>query len=210
MKQAGRPRTTFEEQNVLIKKLRDRIDRLEKRLENVKIHKTPEYFFSFTGYYIIQKWIYFNGLSKRHAEILVILSYYEVFTRTDCKQWIMLNHHYKKAMNELIEMGYVVKIEVPTKARVQKAAYALTQKGKDFEADYEKYYNERIEELINKGYTDIPNNRLRFRDGQYFRREKITRYERRAAQGGGMLPTQIPKTQQWRNVEVKNEQTRHE
>jgi DNA-binding PadR family transcriptional regulator len=107
---------------------------------------------------------------------------------------------YLKAIAELEKLGYIVPVEVPGQRHKKKKGWALTQKGRDVEKDYEKFYDEKMADLKNQTAGDKPNSRVRFEDGQYFRRVRKRKGERRAAQGGGMLPRTTPLAERYKDA----------
>jgi hypothetical protein len=152
--------------------------------EYVFIDKKPDYFFSFSGHALFRQFYLRNGLTAAQAELLIIISYKGVFLRGDFRFY---NRDYFKLsviklIETLIEQRYVMNIMVPGKAHKKRNGYVLTQKGKDLEADYEQYYDKKMDELRSGRIT--PAN---FQDGAYFRKVFVSRYERRIEQGGGML-----------------------
>lgn len=170
---------------------------------HVYIDKKPDYFFSFTGHLIFRRFYRLNGLTALQAEIIVLLTYTQTFTFPDYKLFQRNRLSIDKIIHQLVDLRYVIKIEAPGKSKVRmRKVWVLTQKGKDIAADYEKYYDKKMDELRAGRLTPF-----RFEDGAYFRRVYITRRERRAAQGGGMLPKQVPHREKWRDMEVENEKT---
>lgn len=152
---------------VQLKKANDYISRL--------IDKKPEYYYSFSALPLLRKWRILNGLNPLHLDTLIILSYYDYFFISDHKYWNMHHtwHNIKYAISDLIKMGYVQVVKVPGKGNKKRHAYVLTKKGRDMEGDYEKYYDEKFEELKNKklGEFNI------FDDDKYFRRIKKPKSE---------------------------------
>lgn len=133
------------------------------------ILKKPDYYYSFSGFFIFRQWYVLNGLNQIHAEILVIVSYYEYFLNVDKRYWNFHRNAYVKNMDQLIKMGYIARVNVPGKSRMrQRLAYVLTKKGKDMEADYEKFYDTKMEEFRKKKYGKT----VSFKDGKPFRRER--------------------------------------
>jgi hypothetical protein len=132
---------------------------------------------------IFRRWHQLNGLSAMQAEYLVMLSYVDVFLFKHLALFRKgSGDHFAKSMVKLQHWGYVIRIKVPGKRYKERNGYVLTQRGKDFEADYEKFYDERMAELKQRKTSYF-----RFDDGSYFRKIYINRSERREAQGGGKL-----------------------
>ena len=150
------------------------------------IDKKPDYFYSFTGLLLFRRFYLRNGLTANQVEILIIISYCGVFLRKDFK---LFSRNYVKrpifeVLDSLVKQGYVIATKIPSKAgTARRNAWILTQRGKDLEADYERYYDQKMDEL--KAGKLTPFN---FEDGAYFRKVYVTRHDRRKAQGGGMLP----------------------
>lgn len=166
------------------------------------IDKKPDYFFSFSGHLIFRRFYALNGLTAMQVELLVIISYTKVFLTANFK---IYNRNYLrrpivKTLDSLIKQGYITKVQVPGKNRLAlRNGYILTQRGKDLEADYERFYDEKIAELKSGKLT-----RFSFEDGAYFRRVYLTRHDRRILQGGGMLPTGQAKENTFIDQEVYN------
>lgn len=188
------------EKDILIEKLKREILNLKRRPESTFIERKPDYHYSLSGFYIVRKWIYYNGLTAHQLEVLVIFSFYEYFLTKDLIPWNLKHTLYIKAIDGLKQLGYIIEVDVPGKRYRTRKGYALTQKGKDVERDYEKFYDEKMADLINKTPGDKPNSKLRFDDGQYFRRKLVTKREKREAQGGGMLPRNSPLIQKYKDA----------
>jgi len=150
------------------------------------VDKKPDYYYSFSGHLLFRRFYALNGITALEAEVLIIISYVGVFLRQHFK---LYNRNYlRKPVVEILEElekgGYVLKTKVPGKIKMRpRNAWVLTQRGKDLEADYEKYYDKKMAEL--KAGKLTPFN---FEDGAYFRKVYLTRHQRRLLQGGGMLP----------------------
>jgi hypothetical protein len=150
------------------------------------IDKKPDYYFSFSGLLIFRRFYILNGLRPIEVELLVIISYVHVFLKEDLK---LYNRNYLRVrpleiLEGLVQQGYVLKTTVPGKSKSRmRMAWVLTQRGKDIEADYERFYDKKMEELKAGKLT-----RFNFEDGAYFRKVYLTRHQRRILQGGGMLP----------------------
>jgi predicted transcriptional regulator len=184
----GRPPRTRQQLEDQVKYLRDKLRHLRNNPYPRLIDKKPDYHFSFTGFYIINKYRYYNGLTRVQLEILIVFSYYEYLFRPDMKHWNLSGRVHKEALEGLLKDGYLVQVEVPGKTRCRKRkALTLTKKGKDVEADYEKYYEQVITELMTRTNAALPNNKQRFEDGAYFRKIRISRWHRRQEQGGGRI-----------------------
>jgi len=212
----ARPVFTHEEHLAAREKLYNKIDnlkrdqrllkkRVEAAEEKVKgyvfINKKPDYFFSFAGHLILRRFQRLNGLTLTGLELLVVISYVEVFL-TEHKNLFKRNwFNLEKVLKILIDQHYVVLVKIPGKTKSAfRNGYVLTQKGKDLEADYERFYDEKIEELKKGKLT-----RFTFEDGAYFRKVYITRYQRRIDQGGGKLKNRSAvKNEGW---EVPDEKT---
>lgn len=173
--------------------------------EYVFINKKPDYFFSFSGLLIFRRWFRLNGLSPVMAELLVTISYIDVFFKSDATifKW-QRQKEIAFAFTKLRELGYITNIEIPGKSRSKvRKGWVLTQKGKDFESDYEKYYDSKMEEITAGKLTPF-----NFRDGAYFRRVYVSRRDRRIEQGGGMLPKSGGYlSNAWRDQNLDNEKT---
>jgi hypothetical protein len=99
-------------------------------------------------------------------------------------------------------MGYVIRVTNPGKNNLGKSKpYVLTQKGKDLEADYEKFYDKKIADLNNKTFSEP----IGADQTDYFRRAKISKPDRREAQGGGWLPRASSVMVRFKDREVGNE-----
>lgn len=182
-----------------------KVKEYEKVMEDyVFIDKKPEYFYSFSGGLFFKRWYTLNGITGIEAQFLVLLSYTDAFFRSTYKLFAR-NYIDKmpKIMPKLEEKGYVIKVPLPTKSAYRKRhGWVLTQKGKDFEADYEKYYDKKMEERKTGAFTPFT-----FEDGAYFRRVYVTRHQRRIEQGGGMLPkTGDKQARTFREQPIKNEE----
>jgi len=157
---------------------------VEKSIKDyVFIDKKPDYFYSFSSGLIFRRWYCLNGLVAKEAEFLILLSYIGVFFNNTYKLFAR-NYIDKRPtiMPALEKKGYVVKVPFNTTGYKRKYGWVLTQKGKDFEADYEKYYDQKMEERKTGKFTPF-----NFEDGAYFRRVYVTRHDRRIEQGGGIL-----------------------
>jgi hypothetical protein len=187
---AGRPKqaVTDNEKDLLIGKLRREIANLKRNPVSSFIKKKPDYHYSLSGFYIVRKWIYYNGLTAHQLEVLVVISHYEYFLKKDLLLWNLDHGIFNKAFEGLLELGYIIPVSVPGQRYKTRKGWALTQKGRDVEKDYEKFYDEKMHDLINKTAGEKSNTKSRFEDGQYFRRVHKKKGERRAEQGGGMLP----------------------
>jgi|GEM_PF-4805856 len=155
--------------------------------EYVFIDKKPDYFFSFSGFLIFRQWYVQNGLTALQAELLIIISYIDVFLYSHFK---LYTRNYtrgsgvKIVLQSLIDQQYVVPIKVSGKSTSKlRNGWVLTQRGKDLEADYERFYDTKMEEL-KKGAIFTFN----MENGMYFRKVRLTNAERRILQGGGRLP----------------------
>lgn len=138
--------------------------------------KKPDYYYTFIGEMIFREFMRRNGFTNVHAKIIVILSYYTGFMSKDVKYWLIDLKHFKKCIEELIAMGYVVQGMMPTKksrSRPTRTWY-LTKKGKDIEKDFEKYYDDRFTS-IQEGRFGIFQD---FKDGKPFRRVRLPKSER--------------------------------
>lgn len=181
---------------VRIRQWKDRALSAEKKFsEYVFIDKKPDYFYSWSGLLIFRRFYRLHGFEPLLMEFIIVMSYQEVFLRADFKlyrrNWIDIWHQ----IDTLIKRGYVQKIKVPGKSKIKmRIGYTLTQRGRDLEKDYERFYNEKIEEARNGKFT-----RFGFEDGAYFRRRMIFRHERRLAQGGGRMK-RAKLTEMWQNI----------
>lgn len=187
-----------------IKFWKDRARTAEKKVSAyVFIKKKPDYFFSFSGHLIFRRWYRLNGISPVMAELLVTISYIDVFFKSHINlfKW-QRQREIEAAFKNLLELGYIIKVKIPGKSRnKQRTGWVLTQKGKDFERDYEKYYDKKMAELTEGKLTPF-----NFRDGAYYRRIYVSRKERRAEQGGGMLPRSTGYlSNAWRDQNINNE-----
>lgn len=200
---------TLKEKDALIEKLRREILNLKRNPAACFIEKKPDYHYSLSGFYIVRRWIYYNGLTGHQLEVLVVVSHYQYFLTRDLVLWNFQSYVYHKALGDLITLGYIIKVDIPGKRFKKKKGWALTQKGRDVEQDYEKFYDEKMEDLLNQTAGTKKNTKQRFDDGQYFRRVRIAKNEKRAAQGGGMLPSRILKIDEYRDAYPQNEQTEH-
>lgn len=172
----GRPGRTRDSANILIHNLRDKIRWMENNEYPTFYNKKPDYYFAFSGYLIINKFIQYNNINRLSLEILIVLSYYKYLFRADLKHWGLYLTKYVFALNVLIEQKYVTYIEVPGKGRgLVKKALTLTQLGKDIETSFEKYYEQVITELITKKNAEKPNTFSRFKDGQPFTKNRRRR-----------------------------------
>lgn len=171
-----------------------KVVRLERNLAEAKaklegyvfIDKKPDYFYSFSGFLIFRRWYIMNGLTAAQAEVLIIMSYVDVFLTTHFKLYTR-NHTrvpVKDVLAILIEQKYVIKIQVQGKNKLcLRKGWVLTQRGKDFEADYERFYDAKIADIkIGKIFS------FNLEEGMYFRKVYLTPRERRLFQGGGKLP----------------------
>lgn len=184
----GRPPRTQKQLALKVKNLQDRMRHLKNNPYPKFIDKKPDYYFSFSGFYILNKWRYYNGISRIQLEILIVFSYYEYMFRPDLEHWNLFARVHKEAVEELINTGYLTYVQVPGRTKFRKRrGIALTKKGKDVELDYEKYYEQVITELMTRTNAALPNNKQRFEDGQYFRKIRISRWHRRQEQGGGKI-----------------------
>lgn len=139
-------------------------------------NKKPEYYHAFLGQFLYDTWRINCGLTKLHSKLIIIMSYYNHFKMNDCKYWSILTRRFKIGVGELVEMGYVVEIRVPSPKNParQVISYALTKMGKDLSKDFERYYDIKFVEFKNQKLSD----RYRFNDGAYFRRVKKTKAEK--------------------------------
>ena len=174
--------------------LKAKVARLERKLKAAEdklegymfIDKKPDYFFSFSGFLLFRQWYVQNGLTALQAEMLIIMSYVDVFLYRHFK---LYTRNYtrgsgvKIVLQDLIDQRYVVAIKVNGKSRNLRNGWVLTQRGKDMEADYERFYDAKMEEL-KKGAIFTFN----MESGMYYRKVRLTRSERRMLQGGGRLP----------------------
>lgn len=181
------------EKDLLIEKLRREILNLKRNPAACFTEKKPDYYYSLSGFYIVRKYTYFNGLTFRQLELLVVISHYKYFLSRDIIAWNFKSPSYDRVAIELERLGYIIKVEVPGQRYKVKKGWALTQKGRDVEKDYEKFYDEKISDLKNQTAGNKPNSKHRFEDGQYFRRVRIPKRDRREAQGGGELPKRSKK-----------------
>lgn len=186
-----------------IKSWKERAQAAEHKFEEYAfIDKKPDYHFSFSGHLIFRRWYLTNGLTALQAEFLVIISYTDVFYIRDLllfrRAWIQ---NIQNNITKLIELGYIIGVKIPGTWRKSRFGYVLTQRGKDFETDYEKFYDKKMEEGRAGRFTPF-----NFSDGAYFRKIHISKYHRRKEQGGGMLP--YPKKSDiWRDQHTVNEKT---
>lgn len=185
-----------------------KIARLEKKLKiaedelkgYVFIDKKPDYYYSFSGSFIFRKWYLHNGLTGSHAELIVLLSYIDIFLTDHFKLYTRSQTRIpiKYAMQHLVDQRYVIKIKVQGKSRSSlRNGWVLTQRGKDLEADYERFYDNEMK-AIKKGevYT------FNFEDGVYYRKVKLSAFNRRILQGGGKLPVGESYTKKFVEPEV--------
>lgn len=186
-----------------LKSWKERAQAAEHKFEEYAfIDKKPDYYFSFSGHLIFRRWYLTNGLTPMQAEFLVIISYTEVFYIRDIllfrRSWVK-----QIALNitKLLELGYIIKVKIPGTWRRSRFGYVLTQRGKDFETDYEKFYDKKMEEARAGRFTPF-----NFSDGAYFRKVHINRHQRRKEQGGGMLP-HPKRSDVWKDQENVNEKT---
>lgn len=174
----GRPRRSLEQQVAFLTAKRKELEKEIRQYRTSVIpfyqdvydrffQKKPDYYWSFCGSYIFKKWQLLNGLNPVHAELLVILSYYKYFLRRDHYYW-NITWKVQRALDDLIQMGYVQKVKIPGRSHSKRDAFVLTVKGRDMEADYEKFYETKFEEFRLKKNG----RRVVFDDGDYFRRRK--------------------------------------
>jgi predicted transcriptional regulator len=189
----GRPKLvrSDDEKERIIAKLRREIANLKRNPVSSFIERKPDYHYSLSGFYIVRKWCFFNGLTYHQLEIMVIFSFYQYFVIRDMTLWNLNFKVYQNALRDLVALGYIIKVDIPGQRHKIRKGWALTQKGKDVEKDYEKFYDEKMSDFKNRTAGDKPNSKMRFQDGQYFRRERKLKKERREAQGGGELPKSI-------------------
>lgn len=110
--------------------------------------RKPDYYWSFSGCYIFRRWYLMNGLKAAHAEVLVLLSYYEYIRLDELCNFGITKNIGKPALRDLLEMKFVSQIMVQGKRKGKTVtAYILTQKGKDFEKDYERFWDEKYEQF---------------------------------------------------------------
>lgn len=184
----------------LSKALKKRLDKYEKSDFKLvqKLQKKPDYYYSFSSLLIFRKWYIMNGLSMLQAEMLIVLSYYEYFPNNRLGYFGKNLANLKSAINRLMEMGYVIRVQTPSLNNHFRKGYALTKKGKDLEADYEKHFEGRFAEFAGKKYGKSFHEP--FDRSDYFRRERVPKAERRFAQGGGVLQKKAPLNQLFREI----------
>ncbi len=177
-----------------IRSIKAKVVRLERQLKEAEaklegyvfIDKKPDYFYSFSGFLIFRKWYIQNGLTSSQAELLIIISYVDVFLYDHFKLYTRNQTRIgvKIILENLIAQRYVVNIKVGGKSKSRlRNGWVLTQRGKDLEADYEKFYDTKMAEL-KKGAIFTFN----MEQGMYFRKVRLTGSDRRILQGGGKLP----------------------
>lgn len=152
----------------------------------VFVEKKPDYYYSFSGFLIFRQWYINNGLHASQAELLIIISYIDVFLTSHFKLYTrnLTRVTVRNVLITLVEQHYVVKIKVHGKSKSSlRDGWVLTQRGKDLEADYERFYDEQTS-AIKKGTLFSFN----FEDGLYFRKKRLTRSEKVLLQNGGKLP----------------------
>lgn len=160
----------------------------EAKLEDyVFIDKKPDYFFSFSGFLIFRKWYLQNGLMSSQAEMLIILSYMDIFLYSHFKLYTR-NHTrgigVKIVLQSLIDQKYVTKIKVSGKSKSRlRSGWVLTQRGKDLESDYERFYDNKMAELKKRAMFTF-----NMESGMYFRKVRLNNSERRLLQGVSKLP----------------------
>lgn len=176
------------------KSIKAKVARLERELKAAQeklegyvfIDKKPDYFYSFSGFLIFRKWYVQNGLMPAQAELLIIISYVDVFLYSHFKLYTR-NHTrtgVKIVLQSLIDQKYVASIKVSGKSTSKlRNGWVLTQRGKDLESDYERFYDAKMAEL-KKGAIFTFN----MESGMYFRKVRLNSSERRLLQGGGKLP----------------------
>lgn len=161
------------------------------------IDKKPDYIYSFSGTLIFRRYCAMQGLDPMDAQALVIMSYFKAVTLKDFKLFAYQRKAFNYAMEKLTQQRYIVKVKIPSLVRGRtKTAFSLTQRGKDFENDYEKFYDDTLNKLINSRVETF-----NIQDGKYFRKKRKSRKERRAEQGGGSLTTRIPTRERWKDID---------
>lgn len=172
-------------ERALTKSWKERATNAENKLRQyVLVDDKPDYFLSMTGFSLFRRYYRSYGLIASQMEVLMMVSYVEIFFATDYVIFKSSMLGVQKRLDSLVEMRYIIRV---TFAKVghgnRKKGYVLTQRGKDMISDYKKYYDEKMEEIRNKRVGQ-----LTFEDGAYFKRTKLNKYYRRLLQGGGMLP----------------------
>lgn len=171
----------------------------DKKKEFNPYRKKPDYYYCFMGELIFKEWKIRNGLTSLYAKILIITTYYTFFKLKNYKYWLMDLKQFKQAIADLVKMGYIVQTSVPGDAnRKPCRAWMLTKKGKDLEADFEKYYDMRFKE-IQQGRFGIF---IDFKDGAPFRRiknkRKTTEYREFKANG---QPKKVGILDMWKDLD---------
>lgn len=147
-----------------------RVPKLRKEVFN-PYKKKPDYYHCFIGEMIFKEWKVKNGFASMHAKILVIATYYDYFKLKDYKYWLLDLKLFKRAISELVRMGYMIETKAPAPGnRKPYRAWLLTKKGKDVEADFERYYDMRFKE-IQQGKFGIF---IDFKERQPYQRVKLS------------------------------------
>lgn len=148
--------------------------------EKVKlIRKTPDYFFSMSGYDIFRKYRVISGVDHREAQLMIVISYHSVFLQKDMPIWGIHDVRGRVTLDRLEIKGYIQKFKVPKSSKqvTNRNGIILSPKGKAFIDGYEKYYDTYMRRVVTTG--DLSDDRLAKRshwcDVQRKRRQKLKR-----------------------------------
>lgn len=181
---AGKPANDRGWKELALKAEKERDEAEAKLFDYVFIDKKPDYFFSFSGFLLFRRWHLLNGISAPEAELLIIMSYVDVFLLRHFK--LYTRNHTRVPVRDLVDLltkqGYIVKIKIPGRSPSSfRTGWVLTQRGKDLEGDYERFYDLQMS-VIKKGVLYGFN----FEDGAYFRKVYISNREKK--KNGGDQP----------------------
>ena len=168
----------------ITKKWKQRALKAEARMkEYIVVDTKPDYFFSFSGHLLFRRYYSLNGLTAMQVEFIIVIGVVGVFTKKNYALFRRnhLSHAPDKYVDQLEKMHYVTKISLRVNGG-RRIGWVLTQRGKDVEADYKKYYDQKMDEIRAGVLTPFI-----FEDGAHFRKIFVEKKERRAQQGGGTL-----------------------